>query len=203
MKKYKISFQGWDTEVLISDSTEKMYNHFKENELDVSLHMCGTMEDELSDDITDGVCYDSKFECDNLYHNCGPNLDNSVTMYVIEEESGKEVYSSCLDFAGEYKYDTDCEEDVVFNAFESDYILVGQIFSKGYSAEYLLELNDDEEFDASKIIILYHDINEWYQIISNVQYDDTTLECTGEISTTGKDERWFIFDTETGEQTID
>jgi len=212
--KYIISFQGWDTEVLMSEVPEKMYRHFKDNGLDVTLHMCGTMEDELSADITDGACYDSKFECDRLYHNCGPNMDESTTMYVNKMhpdretnpyscEMGKEVFHCRLDeIHSTVDCDAECEQDVYLIDFDSKYVMVGQIFSKGYSAEYILELTDEEAFDPSKLTLLYHDIDEMYNIVTGVKYNDVDLESTGELSTVGKDERWYIQDTETRETTV-
>ena len=198
--KYIISFQGWDTEVLMHEVPEKMYNHFKENDLDVSLHMCGTMEDELSDDITDGIHCDSKFECDRLYHNCGPNMDGSVTMHVSKADTDEEVYSCALD---EWSGDADCEQDVYLVDFEARYVMVGQIFSKGYAAQYILELEGDELFDTSKLTLMYEDIDEMYQIVTGVRYNNVDLECTGEMDTRGKDERWYIEDTETKERTTE
>jgi hypothetical protein len=194
--KYKISFQGWDAEFLISDVPEKMYRHFKDNGLDVSLHMCGTMDDELPFSISDGINYDSKFECDNLYHNCGPQL-NSCWMHVNNSED-QEVYTCDLE---EWDGGMECEQDVILMDFEPRYIMIGGIYSKGYAAEYILELKDDETFDPDKLSLLYHDIDEQIQIITGVRYNDVDLECTGEMDTRGKDERWFIEDTETSERT--
>ena len=211
--KYIISFQGWDTEVLMSEVPEKFYRHFKDNNLDVGLHMCGTMEDELSEEITDGINFDTKFECDNLYHNCGPNMDESVTMYVnkmhpnratdpYSTEVGEEVFSCGLDqIFNTVDVDTECEQDVYLIDFDTRYVMVGQIYSKGYSSEYILELPDDEAFDPSKLVLLYHDIDEMYEIITGVRYNNVDLQCTGELSTVGKDERWYIQDTETRETT--
>lgn len=197
--KYRISFQGWEAEVMMSEVSEKFYNHFKDNGLDVSLHMCGTMEDELSEDITDGICYDTKFECDTLYHDFGAQMDASVTMHVANFDTDEEVYSCTLD---DWHGGFDCEQDVCLLDFEARYVMVGQIFGKGYVSEYVLELKDDEEFDSSKLTLLYHDIDEMYQIVTGVQYNDIDLECTGERDTRGKDERWYIEDTETREQTV-
>lgn len=213
--KYIISFRGWDTEVIMGEVPEKFYRHFKDNGLDVSLHMCGTMEDELSEEITDGINFDTKFDCDNLYHNCGPNMDDSTTMFVhkmhpdretnpFSTEDGEELFACNLgDIFNTADCDAECEQTVYLVDFEPRYVMVGQIFSKGYSAEYILELPDDEAFDPSKLMLLYHDIDEMYEIVTGVRYNEVDLECTGELSTVGKDERWYIQDTETRETTTD
>jgi hypothetical protein len=197
--KYKISFQGWDAEFLISEVPEKMYRHFKDNGLDVTLHMCGTMEDELPDDICDGINYDTKFECDRLYHNCGPQFDGSCSIHVNNSDTDQEVYCCDLD---EWEGDSECEQDVLLKNFGPRHIMVGGIYSKGYAAEYNLELKDDEQFDSKKLTLLYDDIDEDIQIITGVRYNNFDLACTGELSTMSKDERWFIEDTETSERTV-
>jgi len=198
--KYKISFQGWDAEFLISEVPEKFYKHFKDNGLDVSLHMCGNMEDELSDEIADGINYDTKFECDRLYHNCGPQI-GACDMYVNNSDTDQEVYHSELDeWGGEINME--CEQELCLLDFEPRYVMVGQIFSKGYAAEYIGELRDDEEFDYKKLTLLYHDIDEMYQIVTGVRYNNVDLECTGEMETKGRDERWYIQDNETRETTV-
>ena len=195
--KYTISFQGWDAEFLISEVPEKMYRHFKDNNLDVTLHMCGTMEDELSDDICDGINYDTKFECCRLYNNSGPQI-NGCWMHVNDSDADQEVYSCDLD---EWDGELECVQDVVLMDFEPRYVMIGGIYSKGYAAEYILELNNDEQFDSRKMTLLYEDIDEEVQIITGVRYNDVDLECTGVLDTRGRDERWFIEDTEEAERT--
>lgn len=199
--KYVISFQGWDVEVLMDEVPEKMYRHFKNNGLNVTDHMCGNMEDELSVEITDGICEDSKFECDNLYHNCGPLMDGTATLHVNNSDKDEQVYECDLD---QWTGNTECEQEVYLIDFESArHVMVGQIYSKGYAAEYILELPDDEAFDPDKLTLLYHDIDEMYEIVTGVRYNNVDLECTGEMDTRGKYERWYIQDTETSETTVE
>lgn len=196
--KYIINFQGWCVEVLLEECSQKMYNHFKDNGLNVTDHMCGEMEDELSDEITDGICFDTKFECDNLYHDFGPCYNDSVTIHVNRNHDNVEVYSSDLN---SYNGGADCEQDVSFLDIDSEFILMGKIYSSGYISEYILELNDDEPFDHKKLTLLYHDIDEDFQIITGVRYNDVDLECTGVLETTGKGECWTIINNTTGETT--
>ena len=151
--KYIINFQGWCVEVLLEECSQKMYNHFKDNGLNVTDHMCGDMEDELSFDITDGICFDTKFECDSLYHDFGPLYDGSVTMHVNRSHDDVEVYSSDLN---SYNGGAECEQEVSFLDIDSKFILMGKIYNKGYVSEYVLELNDDEPFDHKKLTLLYH-----------------------------------------------
>lgn len=197
---YRIEFHGWGVELIVGSCTEKMYNHFKENDIDVTDHMCGNMEDELSKDIHDGLTEDTKYDNDDLYHNFGPYLNSNTTMRVFNENE-EEVYSCSMEYKDGDKWDTECEQEIIVNDFDPEYVIVGQENSKGYQAEYILELKDGEEFDQSKLMILFEDFDESFDIITGLRYNDVDLQCTGDLSTTGKDANWYIQNNETGEQT--
>jgi hypothetical protein len=209
--KYVISFHGIDVEVLMSEVPEKMLKHFKDNDLDVGSYMCGE-SDELPDDITGGACADNKNECDRLYHNCGSYLDESVTMFVnkmhsdresnpFSLEAGEEIYSCSLDNPDELATETRVKVHLI--GFDAKCVLVGEIYSKGFSSEYILELNDDEAFNPEKLALMCDDIDEMYQIVVGVRYDGMDIECTGEMSTKGVNERWYITNAESGETTLE
>ena len=199
---YRIEFHGWGVELIVGSCTEKMYNHFKENDIDVTDHMCGNMEDELSKDIHDGLTEDTKYDNDDLYHNFGPYLNQNTTMRVFNENE-EEVYSCSMEYKNGDKWDTECEQEIIVNDFDPEYVIVGQENSKGYQAEYILELKDEEEFDQSKLMILFEDFDESFDIITGLRYNDVDLQCTGDLSTTGKDANWYIQHTETGERTVE
>ena len=199
--KYRIEFHGWGSEIIVGSCTEKMFKHFEENGIDVTDHMCGLMEDELSEEIHEGLTQDTKYENDRLYHNSGAYFNSNTDMMVLDENNN-EVYSTNMEYKRGDKWETECEQDIIFQDFDSRYIMVGQEFSKGFQAEFILELKDGEEFDQSKITILYEDVDESIQIITGVRYNNVDLECSGELSTTGKDAAWYIQDNETGYQTM-
>lgn len=199
---YRIEFHGWGVELIVGSCTEKMYNHFKENNIDVTDHMCGNMEDELSKDIHEGLTQDTKYDNDDLYHNFGPYLNSNTTMRVFNENE-EEVYSCSMEYKDGDKWDTECEQEIIINDFDTEYVMVGQENSKGYQAEYILELKDGEEFDQSKLMILFEDFDESFDIITGLRYNDVDLQCTGDVSTTGKDANWYIQHTETGERTVE
>lgn len=202
--KHLISFQGYEVEVMINKVTEKMFNHFKDNDLNVTDHMCGNMEDELSEEISDGICYDTKFDMEHLYHKCGPIMDESVKMIVNKSDSEEIIFSCTLDeIHSTVECDAKCEQGIYLTDFDARYILVGELYSKGYAGEYVLELEDDHVFDPAKLTLLYNDIDENYSIITGVQYNNIDLECTGDLSTIGKNERWYIQDNVTLEKTIE
>jgi hypothetical protein len=119
----------------------------------------------------------------------------------VNREDDVEVYYCEMDAFENCSWDVEPEQEICFTDFNCSHILVGEIFSKGYCEEYLLELNNTEEFNPEKITILYDDIDEAYQIVTGVMYGDKMLESTGETTTTGKSERWYIMDLETREQT--
>jgi hypothetical protein len=198
--KYKIEFHGWGVELIVGSCSERMFNHFMNNGIDVTDHMCGNMDDELAEEIHGGLTADTKFDNDRYYHNFGPYLNNNTTM-IIKDENGNEVYNSDLSYRVGDKWDTECLQEFLVADVEDRYIMVGQEHSKGFQAEYLFELKDGEEFDQSKLTLLFEDFDEDIQIITGVRYNHVDLECTGELSTVGKSAAWYIQDNETQEQT--
>ena len=197
---YRIEFHGYGEEIIVGSCTEKMFKHFYDNGIDVTDHMCGNMEDELPEEIHEGMTEDSKYDIDDLYHNFGSYLNSQTTMKIFNENE-EEVYSTDMEYKSGDKWETECEQEIVFQDFDPRYIMVGQEFSKGFQGEYIFELKDGEEFDQSKLTILFEDVDECIEIITGVRYNNVDLECTGELSTTGKDSVWYIQDTETGHQT--
>ena len=199
--KYKIRFNGVGSELIVGSCTGKMYRHFRNNGFDVTEHMCGNMKNKIADDITGGACMDTKFECDDLYHHYGPHTDESVTMSVVKEGKKSETVLTCtIDSFINYDLAMNCEQEVLFSDLEPQYVIIGQIYSEGFLAEYFLELKDGE-FDPKKLKIMYHDIDEEFQIITGVQYNETTLMETGKLETGGTRESWYIFNTKTREHT--
>jgi hypothetical protein len=197
---YRIEFHGYGEEIIVGSCTEKMFKHFYDNGIDVTDHMCGNMEDALPEEIHEGITEDSKYDIDDLYHNFGSYLSSQTTMKIFNENE-EEVYSTDMEYKSGDKWETECEQEIVFKDFDPRYIMVGQEFSKGFQGEYIFELKDGEHFDQSKLTILFEDVDECIEIITGVRYNNVDLECTGELSTTGKDSVWYIQDTETGHQT--
>jgi hypothetical protein len=197
---YRIEFHGYGEEIIVGSCTEKMFKHFYDNGINATDHMCGNMDDELSEEIHEGLTEDTKYDNDRFYHNFGSYLNDQTTMKIFNENE-EEVFSTEMDYKTGDKWDTECEQEIVFSDFDSPYIIVGQEFSKGFQGEYIFELKDGEEFDQSKLTILFEDVDECIEIITGVRYNNVDLECTGEVSTRGKDAVWYIQDTETGHQT--
>lgn len=198
--KYKIEFHGWGVELIAGECTEKMFKHFKENRIDVSDYMCGNMKDDLSEDIHEGLTPKTKYENDKFYHNFGPYMNSNTTMYV-KNEKDEDIYCSSMEYKSGDKWLTECEQEFIVNDCDPRYVMIGQEYCKGFQAEYVLELKEEETFDSSKLTILYENFDETIDIITGVRYNEVDLECTGEFSTTGKDAAWFIHDTETDDET--
>jgi len=196
--KYKITFEGWGAEVIIGSCSEKMFRHFKDNGLDVSDHLFGNMEDELSADIHGGITPETKYENDKFYHNSGPYLNDTVTMFVTDENE-KDVYEAKIDNFDTSAFSIDCDKEVDLIDFDADYILMGREDSKGFQAEYILELDDD--FDPELLMVIYETIDEDVDIITGVEYDGLPLKSSGELCTTGKGGSWFILDNINNERT--
>ena len=196
--KYKISFEGWGAEIIIGSCSENMFRHFKDNNLDVSDHLFGNMEDELSEEIHEGITEETKYENDKFYHNSGPYLNDTVTI-IVTDENEKDVYESKINNFDKSDFSIECDKEVDLIDFDADYILMGREESKGFQAEYILEI--DDEFDPELLIIIHDCIDEDIDIITRVEYDGIPLESTGELSTTGKGGEWFILDNINNERT--
>lgn len=196
--KYKITFEGWGAEVIIGSCSENMFRHFKDNNLDVSDYLFGNMEDELSEEIHEGITEETKYENDKFYHNSGPYLNDTVTMFVTDENE-KDVYEAKIDNFATSDFTIDCDKEIDLIDFDADYILMGREDSKGFQAEYILEI--DDEFDPELLMIIYDCVDEDVDIITGVEYDEIRLESTGELCTTGKGGTWFILDNINNERT--
>jgi hypothetical protein len=197
---YRIEFHGHGEEIIVGSCTEKMFKHFYDNGIDATDHMCGNMEDELPEEIHEGLTEDTKYDNDRFYHNFGSYFNDQTIMKIFNENE-EEVFSTEMEYNIKSKWHTECEQEIVFRDFDSRYIMVGQEFSKGFQAEYIFELKDGEEFDPYNLTILFEDVDECIEIITGVRYNNVDLECTGELSTTGKGAVWYIQDNETGHQT--
>ena len=150
--KYKITFEGWGAEVIIGSCSENMFRHFKDNGLDVSDYLFGNMEDELSEEIHGGITQETKYENDKFYHNSGAYLNDTVTMFVTDENEN-DVHESKMDNFVETAFSIDCEKEIDLIDFDADYIIMGREDSKGFQAEYVLEL--DDEFDPELLMVVY------------------------------------------------
>jgi hypothetical protein len=197
---YRIEFHGYGEEIIVGSCTEKMYKHFKENGIEVTDHMCGNMEDELPEEIHEGLTEETKYDNDEFYHNSAPYFNSDVIMKVFDENE-VEVFSSSMEYKTDDPWNSECIEETVFSDFDSPYIMIGLEMCKGFLGEYILELKEGENFDPSKLTILFEDVDEMIEIITGLKYNDVDLECTGELSTVGKSGCWFIRDTETNEET--
>jgi hypothetical protein len=163
---YRIEFHGYGEEIIVGSCTEKMYKHFKENGIDVTDHMCGNMEDELPEEIHEGLTEETKYENDEFYHNSAPYFNSDVIMKVFDENE-VEVYSSSMEYKTGDPWNSECIGETVFSDFDSRYLMVGLEMCKGFLGEYILELKEGEKFDPSKLTILFEDVDEMIEIITN------------------------------------
>ena len=196
--KYKITFEGWGAEVIVGSCSENMFRHFKDNNLDVSDYLFGNMQDKLSEEIHEGITEETKYDNDKFYHNSGPYLNDTVTMFVTDENE-KDVYEAKIDNFATSDFTIDCDKEVDLIDFDADYILMGREDSKGFQAEYTLEI--DDEFDPELLMLIYDCVDEDVDIITGVEYDGFPLKSSGGLCTTGKGGSWFILDNINNERT--
>lgn len=193
--KYKINLTGWGQEYIATNVTEEFFNHFKDNDISFNDYMSGSMEDELPEHLWEVYAEDRRYDLDKIAHASGANYDDSTFINVLNED-GDTIYSSIVvDYAEEAKHYADIVDDIDIVNCGHRYVVLGSEYSKGFHDEFELEL-EGEEFDPSKITILYKAYDEDVEIISGIRYGDVELDSNGELDTRGKGADWFVRDNE-------
>jgi hypothetical protein len=195
--KYKISILGWGEELLVGSVPEEGFNHFKNNDLDFADYMNHQMEDDLPVNLREHFTNDlsERYDhMDDIVHAYGAYFDDTSHI-TVTDENGLEVYSEAvMNFDGKHSEELVDDIDIICN--DHRYISIGRIYSKGLHDEFELELAYPEEFDPSKLCVLYNCYDEDIDLICGVKYGDVILESNGELGTTGKGEDWFLRDNE-------
>lgn len=193
--KYKINLTGWGQEFISTNVTEEFFNHFKNNGIDFSDYMSGTMEDELPEHLVDVYAEDRRYDLDSIAHASGANYDDSAFINVLNE-NGDTIYSSrVVDYDPEALHTADIVDDLDIVNCGHRYVVLGSEYSKGFHDEFELEL-EGEEFDPAKITILYKAYDEDVEIISGIKYGEVELDSNGELDTRGKGADWYLRDNE-------
>jgi hypothetical protein len=195
--KYKISLLGYGEELLVGSVSEEGFNHFKNNDISFSDYMSDNMEDDLPLNLREHFTNDISERYDHMndiVHAYGAYYDDTSHI-TVTDENGFVVYDfKVVDIAT--LHTEDLVEEIDFVCEEPRYISIGRIYSKGLHDEFELELAYPEEFDPSKLCVLYNCYDEDIYLICGVKYGDVMLESNGELGTTGKSEDWFLRDNE-------
>lgn len=191
-----VMIQGYGGESYAGTVDRKIYNYFKEHKIDLE-EFTNDWDNENFAFVPDEMRpFDQgqQYDCDNLWHASGAELDglNTITVSGPDgdiwehnldhselEESGVTVeeYGGCdLD-------DEDIPEGkVVYNGAQGE---------KGCFFDGELELR--APFDPAKLKIVYENCGGWY-LVTYVEYDGEEIDGSGGYSTTGKwgENKWIL-----------
>ena len=193
-RKYKVEIWGYGGEIYWGTVDRKIYDLFKEKEIDIEQYAGGWDDDMWTDIPSDMRPFDpgSPYECDYGCHLSGATFDESsyVTVY---DENGEQVWQSSLDSVAlaEQGVEYDCIDEKYINDYDpGTVVFMGAQGEKGlfFSNEFELK----SPFDPKKLRICYEDCDGW-MLTSNISYDGEDID-GNDYDTTGKwgENKWII-----------
>ena len=195
-----VMIQGYGGESYAGTVDRKIYDYFKEHKIDLD-EFTNDWDDENFAFVPDEMrpfSQGQQYDCDNLWHASGAELDSSNVITVSGpdgdiwehslgyndlEDAGVTVSES----GGSDLDDEDIPEGkVVYNGAQGE---------KGcfFDGELLLRA----PFDPKKLTIHYENCGGWY-LVTYVEYDGEEIDGSGGYSTTGKwgENKWILPDNE-------
>ena len=170
-RNYRVEIWGRGGEVYWGKVDRKIYDFFKEKEIDIEQY-AGSWEERMWDDVPfDLRPFDpgSPYECDDV-HTSGATFDDSSNITVFDE-TGSIVWTSPLGHAA--LETNNATADCIDEKYISEYP-EGTVVFWGAQGEKGTFFGNDFEikapFDPSKLRVLYEDMDGW-EITSGVQYD--------------------------------
>lgn len=184
---YRVEIWGWGGEIAIGKIDRKIYDYFKDNDLDISEYAHDwdyAEENEIPEDMRPFEC-GNWFDCDDICHENGSTMDDCsyITVY---DERGNKVWESSLDPGTLDDHGIEAEEfeEVYINELPAGTcVFVGTNSEKGLFGAYDLALT--KPFDQSLFKFSYGDYEGW-AIMIGFNYNGEELEDLGELSTDGK-----------------
>jgi hypothetical protein len=192
-RNYRVEIWGRGGEVYWGKVDRKIYDFFKEKEIDIEQY-AGSWEERMWDDVPfDLRPFDpgSPYECDDV-HTSGATFDDSSNITVFDE-TGSIVWTSPLGHAA--LETNNATADCIDEKYISEYP-EGTVVFWGAQGEKGTFFGNDFEikapFDPSKLRVLYEDMDGW-EITSGVQYDGEDID-GNDYDTTGKwgENKWII-----------
>lgn len=193
-RNYRVEIWGYGGEIYWGAVDRKIYDHFKEKEIDIEQYASGWDYDMWKDipDELQPFPPGAGYECDHGAHLSGATFDESsyVTVY---DEKGEQVWQSSLDSVALAKegVEYDCIDEKYVNDYDpGTVVFMGAQGEKGlfFSNEFELRA----PFDPSKLRINYEDMDGW-MLTSNVSYNGEDID-GNDYDTTGKwgEAKWII-----------
>lgn len=193
-RKYKIEIFGYGGEIYWGPVDRKIYDFFKEKEIDIEQY-AGSWDDEMWEDIPEDMRLfqpGAPYECDFGAHLTGATFDESSTV-VVYDETGEEIWRCSLDTSSldAQGVQYDCIDERTINDYDA-----GTVVFQGAQGEKGLFFGNEFEirspFDPKKLRICYENLDGW-ELTSNISYDDQDIDGY-DYDTTGKwgENKWII-----------
>lgn len=193
-RNYRIEISGYGGEIYWGSVDRKIYDFFKDKEIDIEQY-AGSWDDDMWADIPDDMrpfTPGSAYECDHGCHQSGATFDQSsyVTVY---DEKGYQVWQSSLDSVALAKEGVgfDCIDEKYINDYEpGTVVFFGSQGEKGVFFGNEFELR--APFDPSKLRICYEDCDGW-MLTSNISYNGEDIDGS-DYDSVGKwgENKWLI-----------
>ena len=189
---YRVEMGNYGGEVYCGRVDRKMYNYFKENNIDLDEY-ASSWDDELEvPEDMQPFPPGSPYECDDYIHASGATMDDGNTIQVFDENN--EVVWECQLTVGALQDEGVSVDN--WEEFYADEIADGEVAFWGAQGEKGLlfggEINLIAPFDPTKLKLNYADADGWY-ICNSVEYDGESID-NNDLSTTGKwgENKWLL-----------
>lgn len=181
--KYRIEISGRGGEIAIGKVKREVYDYFDENEVDIEEYANDWDNEQDVPEEFQPFEPGSWYDCDDLTHNCGPELGDA---YVTVMDENDTVIYDALTTDAFFDLGADMEQSEEIYPQETledgDVYFIGQSIEKGLFLVYEVEA---DTFDPTKLIFVTTDCDGW-ELVTGVKYDGVDLDDLGELSTVGK-----------------
>ena len=197
-RTYTVTLAGYGGEIVLGSVDRKIYEYFKQNDLDIEEYSWDSdyaEENNIDEDMQPfepGAWHD----CDDVAHESGCEL-SEYNVIIVCDENGQEVWRCDLDYeqlenAG---IEVECYDEILCSDrsdTEGTVGYIGQSVEKGTFFDGPLELT--APFDPKLLKIGYGEYEGWC-LIGSVMYDGEDVEGTDGYDTRGKSMEVKFYDT--------
>lgn len=191
----QVMIQGYGGESYAGTVDRKIYDYFKEHKIDLE-EFTNDWDENFAFVPDDMRPFDQgqQYDCDNLWHASGAELDGSNVITVSGPDG--DIWEHSLDYSELEDAGVTVEESGGCDLDDSD-IPEGKVVYNGAQGEkgcfFDGELELRAPFDPKKLKISYENCGGWY-IVNYVEYDGKEIDGSGGYSTTGKwgENKWIL-----------
>lgn len=194
-RTYTLTISGYGGETYAGVVDRKIYDYFKQKEIDITQY-ANTWDEELWKDIPEDMRPfepGSAYDCDNFFHIAGAELSD-LNYLTVTDEKGDTHWETPADYSNldDAGVDVECSGNHDYDDLDPGTVVFwGGQGEKGCFFEGEVELK--APFDPN-LLKIYFESNDNWDIISSVEYDGEEIDGSGGYSTTGKwsDAKWLI-----------